>query len=271
MLPADSVFAIGGEDESEAEEDLLAEGTRRLGAIAANVSPTEGASSSREGTTGTDAPETLSCVTVPPVSPAHPFEFGSSPAAGVLHSQEGTRRFLESYHCGVGSSGRGTPSLCSTGGGHEQAGRVAERGSDSSNSSSRISAVHRTSAVDGNTSVYRPEVDGPPIVGYGMSLLTPLSLMLWMSVRRMVLLAGLDACFPQHLCSGAISAAEARSTVSSSARKLRMHASPVTRPFPLLGGNVVLSYHPPPFCLVHADFPYFMHVRTTIISRGNRG
>ncbi|CDJ58175.1 MORN repeat-containing protein, putative [Eimeria maxima] len=165
MLPADSVFAIGGEDESEAEEDLLAEGTRRLGAIAANVSPTEGASSSREGTTGTDAPETLSCVTVPPVSPAHPFEFGSSPAAGVLHSQEGTRRFLESYHCGVGSSGRGTPSLCSTGGGHEQAGRVAERGSDSSNSSSRISAVHRTSAVDGNTSVYRPEVDGPPIVG----------------------------------------------------------------------------------------------------------
>ncbi|CDJ34925.1 MORN repeat-containing protein, putative [Eimeria mitis] len=162
MHPADSVFAIGGEDESEPEEDLLAEGARRLGALAAGVSPTVGSSPGRDGPTSAEAAKAASLVATPLAAPAVAAESATSPASGVLQSPPGPKLLSESHRCGVDVSGLGTPSRCSTGAGQEQL-RATERGNNSS--SSKSSATHRSSTLDENSSVYRPEVDGPPIVG----------------------------------------------------------------------------------------------------------
>ncbi|CDI85071.1 MORN repeat-containing protein, putative [Eimeria praecox] len=161
MHPTESVFAIGGEDESEPEEDLLAEGARRLGALAAGVSPTVGTSTSKEETTSSEAAKTIPSAAATPTSPALVPESATPPAAGSLPSTQGSKYFLESHRCGVGSIGQGAPNPGITGAGEEQQ-CAAER---ASNSNSKTSVRHHTSALDDNTSVYRPEVDGPPIVG----------------------------------------------------------------------------------------------------------
>ncbi|CDJ52091.1 MORN repeat-containing protein, putative [Eimeria brunetti] len=171
MHPADSVFAIGGEDESEAEEDLLAEGARRLGALAAGVSPTVGASPGSDGATNAGAVKTASPVATSP--PDMTAGHAASPASEVPRSPQGETRFLESHSCALGSSGGGRPGQCSTGAVQEQQ-CATERGSIGS--TNKTSAAHRSSVLDENISVYRPEVDGPPIVGYGISLVSPFSM-----------------------------------------------------------------------------------------------
>ena len=160
MHPADTVFAIGGEDESEPEEDLLAEGARRLGALAAGVSPTVGASQSKYETTSAKVTEAAAPVGAPPASPARVSEPAASPVLGVLPSPQRSKLFLESDHCGAGDSSSGTPSYCSTG-----TGQARQCATERARNSIRTSAAHRSSTLDDNPLAYRPEVDGPPIVG----------------------------------------------------------------------------------------------------------
>lgn len=157
MHPVDSVFAIGGDDDSEQEEDLLARGALRLGALAAGVSPTSESSPDTKGTpTGSVAGGDSVRYTA------------ASPAAAVPPSRQGLHVHVSEAPLSSPSTanGRDAPSrrITGTGRGQQQA-AAAGSGSKGSGSSSNRAALLRSSGAGESTPTYKPEVDGPPIIG----------------------------------------------------------------------------------------------------------
>ena len=160
MHPVDSVFAIGGDDDSEQDEDLLAQGARRLGALAAAVSPTAEASSNSKGSPDTAAAATA--ISDPSFAASAPSSAAAVECSlelqkGSLDPQPGRSAGnklgsqIERWNTGAWT-GQQQPSDTDT-----------KRKESASSSSSR--ALHRSSGVADSTAVYRPEVDGPPIIG----------------------------------------------------------------------------------------------------------
>ncbi|XP_026191760.1 uncharacterized protein LOC34617448 [Cyclospora cayetanensis] len=129
MHPGKSVFAIG-DDDSEQEEDLLAAGARRLGALAAGVSVHLDASPEM-------AQEALKSGS--PAATSSPSKEGAPPCAGFPKEKESSS---SSSSCSSSSS---------------------SSSSSTANASGR--AAHRISRASEGSWVYRPETDGPPIIG----------------------------------------------------------------------------------------------------------
>lgn len=166
MHPVESVFAIGGDDDSEQEEDLLVQGTKRVGALAAGVSPTVEVSLSTEvaadaNSARPDSPRAAAADS-PPANAA-----ATSPPSAALPSSQRPSNALSYYPTGLGVGNVDMGTQASTCKGQEQR-DAAERSTgtrESASSSSTSDFSHCVSGAIDDTSTYRPEVDGPPIIG----------------------------------------------------------------------------------------------------------
>lgn len=160
MRPDDSVFAIGGDDDSDQDEDLLAQGARRLGALAAEVS------NAAESPPPNDA-KTVSPAGIASEGPPG-FAAAACPASGrVSVFPRGGARATEVHPPSPSTaSSRRTPTrLHIEGKEHQQkpSAHNTRKGPEKTTSSSQT--THHASATGDSTPAYKPEVDGPPIIG----------------------------------------------------------------------------------------------------------
>ncbi|CDJ41691.1 MORN repeat-containing protein, putative [Eimeria tenella] len=166
MHPVESVFAIGGDDDSEQEEDLLVQGTKRVGALAAGVSPAVEVLLS----TGVAADANSARLDSPRAAAADPPRAdaaATSPASVTPPSSQRPSSALSCYPTGLGVGNVDVETQANTCKGQEQR-NVAERSSSTrecASSSSKSDFSHCVSGAIDDTSTYRPEIDGPPIIG----------------------------------------------------------------------------------------------------------